>query len=68
MDFDLFEPTKVALENFAKMVVKGGIIVFDQINYEKFGGETIAFKQYFNVNKIKLRKFSHDPFVGYIVL
>lgn len=68
LDFDLFEPTKIALENFAKSVVKGGIIVFDQVNYEKFGGETIAFKQYFNVNKIKLEKFNHDPFVGYVVL
>lgn len=68
LDFDLFEPTKVALDNLANCVVKGGVIVFDQINYEKFGGETIAFKEYFKVNKIKLQKFNHDPFIGYIVL
>jgi hypothetical protein len=68
LDFDLFGPTKTALTFFAKSVVKGGVIVFDQINYEKFAGETIALKEYFDSNKIKLQKFNHDPFVGYIVL
>ena len=49
-------------------VVRGGIIVFDQINYDKFRGESLAFKDYFKSNKHKLKKFIHDPFVGYIIM
>ena len=68
IDFDIFEPTKTALDFFASSVVKGGIIAFDQINYDKFRGESLAFKDYFKSNKHKLQKFIHDPFVGYIVI
>ena len=68
IDFDIFEPTKTALDFFASSVVKGGIIVFDQINYDKFRGESLAFKDYFKANKHKLKKFIHDPFVGYIIM
>jgi len=68
IDFDIFEPTKTALDVFTSSVVKGGIIVFDQINYDKFRGESLAFKNYFKSNKYKLRKFNHDPFIGYIIM
>ena len=68
IDFDIFEPTKTALDFFASSVVKGGIIVFDQINYDKFRGESLAFKDYFKSNKHNLKKFIHDPFVGYIII
>ena len=68
IDFDIFEPTKTALDVFASSVVKGGIIVFDQINYDKFRGESLAFKDYFKSNKHNLKKFIHDPFVGYIII
>ena len=68
IDFDIFEPTKTALDVFASSVVKGGIIVFDQINYDKFRGESLAFKNYFKANKLKLKKFNHDPFIGYIIM
>ena len=68
IDFDIFEPTKTALDVFASSVVKGGIIVFDQINYDKFSGESLAFKNYFKSNKYKLKKFNHDPFIGYIIM
>ena len=68
IDFDIFEPTKTALDVFASSVVKGGIIVFDQINYDKFRGESLAFKNYFKANKYKLKKFNHDPFIGYIIM
>ncbi|TYC85949.1 class I SAM-dependent methyltransferase [Acetobacterium wieringae] len=32
LDFDLYEPTKTALEYFVSRVPKGGIIAFDEIN------------------------------------
>jgi len=67
LDFDIYEPTKVALEKFVPLVCKGGIIAFDEFNYEKFSGETQAVKEYFEINNIKLERFYFDPFIGYMV-
>jgi len=39
LDFDLYEPTKVALENLVKRIPKGGVIVFDEINNELWKGD-----------------------------
>ena len=66
LDFDIYKPTKVALEKLFPLVCKGGIIAFDEFNYDKFPGETEAVKEYFNINEIKLERFYFDPFIGYM--
>jgi len=65
MDFDLYEPTKAALENFLPLIPKGGILAFDQFNYEKFAGETQALKEIADINELELKKFSFSPFEVY---
>jgi hypothetical protein len=52
LDFDLYEPTKVALENFLPLVPKGGIVAFDEVNSKKWAGETIALKEVLNINNL----------------
>ena len=42
LDVDLYNPTMTALEYFLPRMPKGSIIVFDELNCEKFPGETIA--------------------------
>jgi hypothetical protein len=42
LDMDVYEPTKVALKNFLPRMAKGSIIVFDELNFKSFPGETIA--------------------------
>ena len=68
IDFDIYKPTKVALEKLAPLVCKGGIIAFDQIHYDKFAGETKALKEFFDLNQIKIERFYFDPFIGYMVI
>lgn len=68
IDFDIYKPTYVALKNLVNLVSKGGIIAFDQINYDKFAGETKAIKEFFNLQKTKLKRFNFHPFIGYTVL
>lgn len=69
LDFDLYEPTKVALEHFLPRVPKGGIIAFDEINNAAWPGETKAlFEQKFSLNHLQINKFSFDPNIAYIVL
>jgi len=68
LDFDIYAPTKVALEAFAPRVVKGGIIVFDELNEEAFPGETLAVMEYFNLNNLKVRRFPFEPRISYVIM
>lgn len=47
LDLDLYEPTKVALEQFVPLMSKGGVIIFDEYAVDTFGGETKAVDEYF---------------------
>ncbi len=68
LDFDIYAPTKVALEAFAPRVCKGGIIAFDELNEEAFPGETLAVMEYFNINKLKIKRFPFEPRISYVVI
>jgi len=65
LDFDLYEPTSVALKNFLPLVPKGGIVVFDEINNKQWEGETIALKENILLENIKLKKFYFDSWVSF---
>ena len=66
LDFDIYEPTLVALENLFELIPKGGIVAFDQFSYENFPGETLAFKEKLGLD-FSLKKFSYHPFISYFV-
>ncbi|MFX1391778.1 MAG: TylF/MycF/NovP-related O-methyltransferase [Promethearchaeota archaeon] len=68
LDFDLYEPTKVALEHFFPLVPKGGIVAFDELNALKWVGETKALKEFFDINKIRLRKFPFNGWGSYFIV
>lgn len=69
LDFDLYEPTKVALETLVPRIPKGGIIVFDQINNPVWPGETVAMMEYFgSLNKLDIRKLDFECNIAYMVI
>ena len=41
-DMDLYKPTKNVLEKIIPRLVKGSLLVFDELNCEFFPGETLA--------------------------
>jgi len=55
LDADLYAPTKVALENFVPLMVKGGVILADEYGDVNYGGETQAIDEYFH------QKFGRKP-------
>ncbi len=65
LDFDIYKPTLIALQNLLPLVCKGGIVVLDEFNYDKFAGETAALKEVLDVGEIRLERFSYAPFVAY---
>ncbi|BBE30158.1 hypothetical protein OSSY52_02990 [Tepiditoga spiralis] len=69
LDFDLYEPTKIALEYLFPRVVKGGIVVFDETNNNLWPGETVAIMEKFgSFNNLKVQKFDFEPKLSYVIL
>lgn len=65
LDTDLYESTKVALQTFLPLMPKGGVVVFDEVAYVNFPGETSALKEILDLNKVELKRLPFDSCVGY---
>lgn len=68
LDFDLYEPTKLALETFLPRLGKGSVIAFDEINHPLWPGETLALLEKLNIRDVKIQKFPYEINMSYIVL
>ncbi len=68
LDLDLFEPTKVAIENFLPRMPKGAIIAFDELDNPMWPGETLALLESMNVGRLQIRRLDWDPYIGFAVL
>jgi hypothetical protein len=67
LDLDLFSPTKTCLELIKNRVPKGGIIGFDELNSEKFPGETEAVKDVLGLDQYEIKRRSYNSQPSYIV-
>jgi hypothetical protein len=65
LDTDLYDSTKVALQNFLPHMHKGAVVLLDEVCYAKFIGETIALKEVCDLKHVQLRKFPFDSTCGY---
>jgi hypothetical protein len=67
LDFDLYAPTKAALDALLARVVKGGVVAFDELNCPEFAGETIALLETISADRIELKRFPMDPYISYFI-
>ena len=68
LDFDLYEPTKIALESFFPLMPKGAVIVFDELDNPLWPGETKAMLEFCNDMKLQIERLPYDPYVGFAVI
>ena len=68
LDFDLYEPTKVALDSFLPRMSKGAVLAFDEINSARWPGETQALLEAMDLRRHRIQQFPMDPNIAYIVL
>jgi hypothetical protein len=68
LDFDLFEPTKVAIEYFFPRIPKGGIIAFDELDNPIWPGETIALLETIGIKNLRIRRMTFDPYIGFAIV
>jgi len=68
VDFDLYEPTRCALERFVPRMPKGAVLAFDEINSARWPGETQALLEAMDLRRHRIQQFPMDPNIAYIVL
>jgi hypothetical protein len=68
LDFDIYAPTKKAIELFLPRMPKGAIIAFDEIDHPDWPGETIALEETIGIRNLRLERFSWEPSMGFAVL
>lgn len=67
LDFDLYEPTSVAIEYFYHRIPKGGIIAFDELDNPLWPGETTAMLERIGAGNLKIERLDFDPYIGFAI-
>lgn len=68
LDFDLYEPTRVALEQFLPRMPKGAVVAFDELDNPIWPGETLAALGSVGLRNLKLERLAWDPYIAFAVL
>jgi hypothetical protein len=67
-DLGLYAPTKEALQAMQSRLMKGSILVFDELNYEFAPGETQAVIESLDLKQYTVQRFEHCSRVSFIQL
>ena len=67
-DFDIYEPTKVCLEQIMPHLVKGSILAFDELNAPDFPGETLAVRETLGLRNHHFKRTPLNPLCAYVVI
>lgn len=68
LDVDVYEPTKVAIEHLVPRMPKGAVIAFDELNNERWPGETLAALETIGLNKLRLERFPFEPNLSFATI
>ena len=68
LDLDLYEPTRVALQQLVPRMPKGAVLAFDELDNPIWPGETLALLDTVGMRHLRVRRFPWDPYVGYAVI
>lgn len=67
-DFDIYRPTKAALEAVKPHLSQGSVLVFDELCDDIFPGETMALKEVFNVNELRIERLPMTSRISFVQL
>jgi|LakMenEpi03Aug12_release.lakeMendotaPanAssembly.Ray.scaffolds.fasta_scaffold54892_2 hypothetical protein len=67
LDFDVYEPTRIAIENFWPRMPIGSVIAFDELNQKQWPGETQALMDTLSVGSLEIKRFDFNPQISYAV-
>lgn len=67
-DFDIYAPTKAALEAIRPHLAKGSVLVFDELCDDIFPGETIAVREVLGLRDLRIQRLPTTARISYAVL
>lgn len=67
-DFDIYKPTKAALEAIKPHLMKGSVLVFDELCDDIFPGETVAVREVLGLNNLRVERMPMTARISYAVL
>lgn len=67
LDFEIYEPTKTAIEYFYPRMPKGGITVIGSLDTPERPGEGIAVMEELGIGNLRLQRIGYEPYWCYIV-
>lgn len=65
-DFDIYKPTKAALQAVKPHLCKGSVLVFDELCDDIFPGETVALNEVFGLNNVRIQRLPMTARVSYM--
>jgi hypothetical protein len=65
-DFDIYKPTKAALEAVQPHLCKGSILVFDELCDDLFPGETLALNEVLGLNRVRVQRLPMTARISYL--
>ena len=67
-DLDLYQPTKKCLQALKKHITRGAVLGFDELNYDQFPGETLAFREELGLDKFTVRRSNYSGTASYVIV
>ncbi len=67
LDFDLYEPTKIAIETFWPRMPKGAVLAFDELDQKAWPGETIALMDTLGIGSLRIQRFEFNPQISFAI-
>ena len=68
LDFDIYDPTAVALTEFVPRMPKGAVIAFDELNLKDWPGETMAVLEAFDIRDLRIERFAFGSTISFAQL
>ena len=68
LDADLYEPTKVALDQILPRMPKGAIVAFDELDNPQWPGETLALLDHPGIRSLRLERLEWDPYIAFATI
>jgi hypothetical protein len=65
-DFDIYQPTKVALQAIKPHLCRGSILVFDELCDDYYPGETVALNEVFGLNNCRIKRLPMTARISYM--
>lgn len=65
-DFDIYEPTRAALQAIRPHLCKGSVLVFDELCDDVFPGETVALAEVLGLNGLRIKRMPMTARVSYL--